>query len=320
MNNKIYEIELNFSNICGAECIICSRPHGCGNKFFMEDDVFDALCDQLRDVEFKMIQTSGNGEAFLNPNYLNYIQRLKDLFPQSIRWTYNNFSMMNKERADRIIQEDLFDRIHIRIESLHKWIFEKNSNLNQENVFNNLKYFLSKNTKIPVCILYSNIRKYYAKCKRVTGRRPARDYFTDEELEKVTDEQSDILSYFQKGNKSPLSITGISHSLWGERQHAPKDEKSACPKLDIIKNVTWICPNGDVMACCYADRQDEFNCGNILNQHILEIYNGEKRKDIISKIQRREFTDYPCTNPRCCGFTEGRENTSIRHQRQIPKK
>lgn len=319
MNKKIYELELNFSNVCGAECIICSRPHGCGNKFFMDWDVFNVLVKQLNDVDFKMIQTSGNGETFLNPNYLDYIKILKDTFPASVRWTYNNFSMMTKERADRIIEENLFDRIHVRIESLEKWIFERNGNLNQANVFDNLKYLLSQNKTIPIVILYNDIRKYYEKCQRVLGKRPVRDYYTDNELSRINDEGAAILSYFSKESNSPLSLSKIAHSLWGERLHAQKDEKAPCPKWDVINNVTWICPDGKVQVCCYSDRQDEFTCGDIMEEHILDIYNGERRKSILQKIKNREITEYPCTNPNCCNFHEGRENTSIRHKNQVKK-
>lgn len=316
MNNKIYEIELNFSNVCGAECIMCSRPHGVGNKFFMEPDVFSALKKQLSAVEFKMIQTSGNGEVFLNPHYLDYIEELRRAFPEAVIWTYNNFSMLTEERADRIVQQDLFDRVHVRVESLEQWVFEKNSNLNMRNVFKNLKYFLSINKKIPVVILYNDIRKYYAKCKMVLGKRPMRDFYENTQLLKMKDEEQDILKYFQvHANGTPLSISNISHCLWGERKQAPQDTTTPCPKLDIIKGVTWICPNGDVQVCCYADHQDEMTCGNIMEEHILDIFNGERRRLMIEKIQRREIIDYPCTNPKCCGFHEGQENTSVRHQK-----
>lgn len=144
-----------------------------------------------------------------------------------------------------------------------------------------------------------------------------RNYYTDEELDTVpTDEEEKILHYFREyNNGSPLSITNISHCLWGERLHAPKDITAPCPKLDIIRNVVWICPDGKVQTCCYADRQDELTCGDIMEEHILDIYNGERRREIIRKIENREITDYPCTNPQCCGFHEGRESTSVRHKK-----
>ena len=297
-----YEVELNFSNICTASCIICSRPHGCGNKPFMDSGIFYTLLTQLKDIDFKIIQTSGNGEAFLNPNYLDYVSVLKREFPKIPRWTYNNFSLWNRERAERIVSENLFDKIHVRIDSLEKWVFERNSSLNQEIVFNNLKYFLSINKKIPVVILYNNINDYYNRCKSIIGKRPARDFFTDEELSTIKDEEKAILKYFKKDSASPLIAISIGHSLWGERLHAPKDTMSKCPKWNVINKVTWISPDGSVIACCYDDRQDFFVCGNITKEHLLSIYNGEKRKEFLKGINERKYTEYPCTNPRCCSM------------------
>ena len=40
---KIGEIELNFSNLCGAQCLFCSRNHGVGNSPFMEPETFGVL-------------------------------------------------------------------------------------------------------------------------------------------------------------------------------------------------------------------------------------------------------------------------------------
>jgi hypothetical protein len=268
----------------------------------MEPHIFNELLRQLKDVDFKLAQTSGNGDAALNPHYLDYVSALKREFPDKPRWTYNAFSQINKEMANRIVREKLFDKVHVRIDSLVPWIFERNSNLCQETVFENLKYFLSINTEIPVVILYNHIPAYYALCKRVIGKRPIRDYFTNEELAQVTNEESAILEYFMPFSKGPLSIFSITHSLWGEREQAPKDTQYPCPKINIINAAIWIVPDGNCQACCYSDKQDEMPCGNIMEEHILDIFYGAKRAEWIRKIKAREITDWPCTNPRCCAF------------------
>jgi len=82
---------------------------------------------------------------------------------------------------------------------------------------------------------------------------------------------------------------------------------ASCPKIQVIEKVIWILPNGNCTACCYDDRQDAFVVGNIHNEHLLDIFYGDKRKDIIEKIKHRFYKDYPCTNPLCCGFAEGVE-------------
>jgi hypothetical protein len=117
---------------------MCSEPHGCDNEKIMQPETFEILINQLKDVKFDIVQTSGDGETFLNPHYLDYVRRLKEEFPNVPRWIYNNCSMLTKERADIIIGENLFSRFNTRIDSMEKWIFEKSSALNQETVFKNL--------------------------------------------------------------------------------------------------------------------------------------------------------------------------------------
>lgn len=307
MNNHIHEIELNVSNACLANCIFCSRPHGVGNIPFMEPETFNILVEHLKDVKFDIIQTSGNGETFLNPYYLDYIWALKYDFPDVPRWIYNNFSLITKERAEIIVKARLFSKIHVRIDSLQKWILERNSNLNFDIVMNNLKYFMSINTTTPLVILYNDINVYYDRCKKVLDKRPVRDYYTDEELAKVPDEFGDIEKFFRPLAKSEISFCKINPCLWGERRQAPRNGTTPCPKINVIEKVIWILPNGDCTACCYDDEQNAFIVGNIRDRHLLEIFYGEKRRQIIENIKNRVYKDYPCTNPLCCSFGDGIE-------------
>lgn len=298
-NCDIHEIELNFSNVCTANCIICSRPHGVGNSLFMGRDVFDMVVKQLKDVNFDRIQTSGNGEAFLNPNYVDYIRELRSTFNKEM-WTYNNFSMVDKEKADIIVNENLFDKIHVRIDSLEKWVFERSSNLNQDLVFDNFKYFLSINKSIPVIILYNNIRDYYNACNEIIGKRPTRDYYTDDELDLVPkNEEQDILNYFSEYSSAPIGIFRIGHSLWGERRNAEPNPNYKCPRYKIISRITWICPNGDVSVCCYSKDTEVFtNSGWKLfkdltgNELVLtRKSNGDTEWSHIEAIQKYNVTD-----------------------------
>ena len=142
---RIPEVELNFSNICGANCFMCSKPHGCSNTQFMKPEVFDRLLTQLRDIEVGIFQTSGNGECLLNNWYIDYLRILKKNFPDTPRWCYNNFSLMDKKKTDSIIDEHLIDKMHTRVESLDSEIFSKSSRLNFNIVMENIKYFITKN-------------------------------------------------------------------------------------------------------------------------------------------------------------------------------
>lgn len=311
-NNYIKEIELNISNLCGASCIMCSEPHGCMNDEIMKPEVFNELVKQLKDVKFDIVQTSGDGETFMNPHYLDYIRILKRDFPSVPRWIYNNFSMMTFDRADTIINEDLFDKVHTRVDSMDYDTFKKSSGLERNRVFENIKYFLKFNHKIPFVILYNNIKSYYERCYVATGARPVRDRFSDRELSMIIDEQSEIHKYFLQDCKKPelLAMARINHGLWGERyrddiQH---NHYYPCPKIEVIEKVCWIYPNGNIGMCCYEDRQDPaFSLGNIMENHILDIFYGEKRRAAIENIKNNVYKEYPCNSPRLCGFGDGVE-------------
>jgi len=301
--NNIHELEINFSNLCGANCLFCSRHHGNGNDPIMEPETFNELVNQLKDVKFNIVQTSGNGETFTNPNYLDYVRTLKQEFPDTPRWIYNNFLMMNKTRADIICDEQLFERVHTRVDSLIPWVFKKASNLNFDLVMRNIDYFLSVNQNTPLTILYNDVNVYYKHCQNVIGKRPSRDFFTDEELAQVPEEFEAIKQRF-KGN---VNFCKINPCLWGERDQAPPDPDAPCPKINVIEQVTWVLPNGDITVCCYDDSQDKFIAGNIHEEHILDIFYGERRKEWIRKIKNREIKDAPCQDPKCCSFGGGIE-------------
>jgi len=312
-NNYISEIELNTCNLCNASCIICSEPHGCDNDRYMEPEVFYTLLKQLKDVETNIIQTSGLGETFMNPHFLEYVHELHKAFPKTPKWIYNNFSIFTPDLINTVLNNKYFEKIHTRIDSLDSYIFQMSSNLRYSEVFENLDYFLSVNETTPLVILYNNIKDYYNRCKSVTGKRPIRDRFTDADLENVPDEQQAITNYVKSKAKRPelVTVCRINHGLWGERyrndiQHNPD---YPCPKIEVIKKVCWIYPNGDIGMCCYEDRQSpEFSLGNITIEHILDIFYGEKRKKAIENIKNNVYRIYPCNNPRLCGFGDGVES------------
>jgi hypothetical protein len=278
----------------------------------MPISVFNTLKEQLKDVNYNILQSSGDGETFRNPFYLDYIEQLKGIHPDKPIWIYNNFSEFNKKRVDRVLKHKYFERIHTRVDSLIPWIFKKSSDLDMSQVFDNIKYFLSKNEDTPFVILYNNIADYYRRCQSVLHVKPIRDRFNNEELAEVPEEKDAILRYFQKFAKRPelIIMCKINHGLWGERYRTDVNHNPnyRCPKINVIEKVCWIYPNGNIGMCCYEDKQkEEFSLGNIKNEHILDIFYGKKRQEAIRKIKANEFPDYPCNNPRLCGFGDGQE-------------
>lgn len=67
------------------------------------------------------------------------------------------------------------------------------------------------------------------------------------------------------------------------------------------KNEAFIAPNGDWYFCC-VDPDQSLLLGNLYEQTIDEIYNGDKRKDLLQKLLEKKFEEigHPCNRVDCC--------------------
>lgn len=302
MNNVINEIEFNFCNACSANCFVCSKYHGDKNSTFMHPDVFNVAVSQLNDIQFKRIHTSGNGDAFINPNFIPYLRTLRNEFPDKTIDFYSNFYLFTSDMSDIFINENLVDEVHIRWDSLHKWIFEKSTKLNYDTTIKNLEYFLFENTKIKIFINYGDIRTYYKRVQESLGEDvlPAYSPFTSDELSVMRNEYDEIRDYFNSMSNTSITYTNLNYVLWAERLTAPLKKTIRCPKYNVINNTIWICPDGRISICPYDDRQDNFIYGDIHNDTLLSIWNSQSRKDLLFKIDKQMIEGYPCTNPILC--------------------
>lgn len=303
MKVNIEEIEFNFSNKCTANCFICAKPHGRGNTPMMLKEIFNEANQQLQNVEFSVIQTGGNGDAFLNPYFLQYLQVLRHNFPKAKIVFYSNFYLYDEATAKIIIGENLIDEQYTRIDTLnHEW-FKLSVGLPLQVIIRNIKDFMRLNDCIDFHIGYSSIPQYFKKCRQLLGLKPQYNPFTEEQLGSMGDEFNyiqTVLSSFP--TRKPPTFYRINQSLWAEREREDLTTRPdlPCPKTGTFKRITWICPNGDISVCGYDDEQDKFIAGNILESTISDIWLSPKRLEIINMLESRKHTSYPCTNPNCC--------------------
>jgi MoaA/NifB/PqqE/SkfB family radical SAM enzyme len=294
---RIPEIELAFSNACIAACYICSPTHGGDNFPLMTQKIFDKCVSDLKNIQFDIIQTGGDGDSFLNPIFIDALRTLRREFPRVKIVLYSNFDLLTPERADIIISENLINELYTRIDTLDSGLFKVCTGLDQENVFSNIEYFISKNKKILFQINYSNIKDYFNKCKQVLGTTP---FFWKEKLfDAPDDEYTAIMRKFENARFSK-----IKHSLWAER-HNPEvkaEPDLPCGRTYCFDNTCYIWTDGDVGICAYDDGQDTMIVGNVMKESIDEIWTCESRMKMIEKVKNRGIKGYPCVNPKCCLF------------------
>ncbi len=304
MTVRIEEIELNTCNVCTGNCYLCAKAHGRGNVPMMLPDVFARVVEQLHGVEFDTIQTSGNGDCFLNPHFMQYLRTLRAEFPHATIVNYSNFVPYTPERSDEIIGRRLINEQFTRIDSMDCGIFSRSAGANARTILSNLEYFIRHNERIALSVGYSSIPQYYRKCRKLLGKLPAHGVFDPDEVEDLPDEFGAVRDWCDSLKPKVLvTVTRINQSLWAEREdpQTPPDPDSPCPKYaaGLLNRICWICPNGDVSVCGYDDEQSRFIAGSILRNPLADIWTGERRRSILQVIATRQWKHYPC-NPRCC--------------------
>ncbi len=280
--------------------MICSRAHGRDNIPFMTKEVFRALMQQLHDVEFSEVQTSGCGDPFLHPHFLGWLKQFRREFPHAKINNFSSFALLTPSVAEVMLGERLVDDQWTRIDSLNEDIQSRSTCVNAKVIFTNIDHWIARNKDTRLHINYSSVYQYHRKCQVLLGKRPMYSPFTDKEVGLIPDEFEAIQKRFAGPN---VTFARINHSLWAEREdpRTIPDPDSECPKLasGILQRVIWISPDGSVTACGYDDAQREFVYGNILDRPIAELWHSKEREQQLLRIARRDVRGYPCF-PRCC--------------------
>jgi radical SAM protein with 4Fe4S-binding SPASM domain len=95
-------IELNVTELCNRKCVFCPRHNPTvypNRKLFMSDLVIDKLIEQLQLNKFSgTVSFSGFGEPLLNPQILDFINRVKKCLPECTVEMTTNGDFLTKEK------------------------------------------------------------------------------------------------------------------------------------------------------------------------------------------------------------------------------
>jgi radical SAM protein with 4Fe4S-binding SPASM domain len=117
---------------------------------------------------------------------------------------------------------------------------------------------------------------------------PAVDYFHNAQHEKAFFDS--VLEQLIK-----VSIEHCEHTLVVPYNHRFEELYKLRDYKQCLANGYFaeIAPNGDMYLCCEKLMENEYRIGNIIEAPIIEVYNSEKRIDIINRINFNECRDCP---------------------------
>lgn len=264
-----YILDLEISNFCNLDCLMCWRQIMTRKKGMMEFSAFKKIADEAAKEGCKGIRLIRFGEPLLNKDVFNMIKYAKDK-GLLVHMTTNGL-LLDNEKIKQIIDSKL-DSLIFSFQGTNKEEYER--------IRNNKNYGL----------LESNVKKLVELRKKLNSNHPYIQVTTT-----ILDEnEKQIKEFYNKWNKI---VDGVDHwytAFQGlenvERikplinrqkiaQHLKEREQVRgwkCNEVVTKLSIDW---NGDVTACC-QDFNGELVAGNINKNTLKEIWNSPKMADL----------------------------------------
>nr|QNO55107.1 hypothetical protein MNNOGLJF_00021 [Methanosarcinales archaeon ANME-1 ERB7] len=281
-------IGLMLSRVCDANCIFCPiwKVSSYSERKFMPLQGVKKVAEELSERNYcGVINLGENGDALLNPDFKEIVKLLNDYVPNASIILYTSAKYLDEQTSHFLLDHGL-SHLTLNIDGASKTTYEfSKRGCNFEKVRENLKNFIKirnsseSNCRITIWILppkrYVEVRK---------GKRINISYDAD-----------GIINYWSKYLSRKDTINEVIYFYnWMSRPQKIKRDKS-CPLIWEILEKCFISTEGNAYFCC-LDYTTKLVYGNILESSIYILWNGKKRREIISKIIQKKFDDVgePC--------------------------
>lgn len=333
-------VNLSLSCACGADCIFCSSERGAKIKEkVMPLGLVKKITAELSSPEFRdrhsvtHMELGENGDAFLNPRFIEIARHIKAECPWIKTCVFTNFQNLTEEKSRTIIEEGLVDFFHCNIDGANAENYFNVKRIPLENTMRNLEAFLGLRRElksaVPLRIHVLTLHNYIHSIHGAFGFYPAK--MRDARLAEVPDDFAEIKAKMhclllakrlgisrrtaEKARAFALPLNRLLNPrdmvvraaplAWAEKDAVARlraDLRDCqCPALRRVRSEAFIAPDGAWYACC-LDTNNELALGNIWERSIDEIYSSEKRERLIGMLERREFGKIggPCRAVNCC--------------------
>jgi len=269
MGLRPFELHLELTNLCNADCVFCPYQFQQRKTEFMSDRVFQKALDDLVKIGGGSVGlTPVVGDPLIDPDFLVRVKRLRAEPSIDCIWLTTNAILLKHG-----IQEVLASGItHMNIstagfdEAMYVRVYRNKSYRRmRENVLELLRLNAQRSTPIPIAIA-------------LRPDRPLGEVMKDPDFR-------DILAYHPQ-----LDFT------WAYTSANGRIVRDALPPIMRLRTVNrrqescvnlWngpiVLPDGTVMGCsCVAamDAQADLGVGNILQTSLLEIWRGQQLKQL----------------------------------------
>lgn len=294
---KPFTLLVEPSNYCNFRCISCFQSIQADNylkehRGLMALDTYRVVLDQFRAWEgdkLKVLKLSLYGEPFTNPDFCEMLRLAKEAGIAERIETTTNASLITEGIAEKLVAYGI-DYIRVSIYGGNQKRYEEVTNT--ENV--------------SMEAIYQNLR-------RIQGLKKARGlekpFVSAKMLDTFTEENQEFLDRFSSvADEAYIDKphNWVAHEEKSFIGSLYKEGQQEALKKDLEKTVSGrvACPmpfttlairsDGAVSPCC-VDWVGGTNLGNILNENIQDIWNGEG----MYQFRKMQLENRRCENPSC---------------------
>lgn len=260
-------IHVEVTNACNAQCVMCPQSRMQRKITYIKDDLYRRIVDECAQEDLRSFWTFMVGEPLINKTLSDKIRYAKQKGIKKVGF-FTNAALLKGKLAQEIIDSGI-NHITISFDALDKETFESiRPPLKFDTIVTNIKDFIQ---------LRNKSKKH----------RP----FVAIEFVRLDNNQKQARAFMRHWEKIVDAVYISSAVNWtGEIETKPVSQRTyqkRRPCLRLWRNLV-IHADGRVAICCY-DYEGRIIIGDVNQQSIKDIWQGEKLKHLRQRHLQGEF-------------------------------
>ncbi len=285
------QMPINFgveiTNICCADCSFCAYRYQKRKKTIIDDKIYRKAIDDYCDIGGGAVNlTPTVGEPLVDKKILEKIRYARAQKKIGDIWFYTNLIPLNNFNIDEFVTSGITElKISTCIkdrETYHK-IYGVDA---YPQVLDNIVNLCEANIRHgkPIHIqLYLRIPKPFDEITNGADYKRVAQYFAQEDIS-IKDDAYDSWSGLIKESDLP----------WGNKIHDNPYDMTKEPCSEMYRRIN-ILADGDVNFCVCRDLNSELRIGNIMENHLLDIWHGPTLQAFRNKWEKKGEHPQLCT-------------------------
>ncbi len=278
-----YTITIEPTNLCNLRCVFCYQHNKTAMKEaelqmgYMDFDLYKKTIDGMKNFpqKVKKLKFGGFGEPLLHPEFPKMIEYAKRCGVAEKIDLFTNGLLLTKQKSLDLVNAGL-DWMNVSVNGISAEDYQKNCNatINMEQFLSELSY------------LYDNRKQLFVYVKLGDNG------YTDQQKQQFYNMFGDICD--------EIYIEPIAQNVWVDiDSHSENNETDIAGNAVAYRHVCTmiftsliLTSNGQAVACC-ADWKKKYVIGDVREQSIQEIWNGEplRKLRVINLLKQRNQYD-----------------------------